>query len=132
MQANDRLQLEIADQTQQRDVLETQKNEIECKYDDIMKNRMRMKEQECQTNKNFWNSHSSTQTAIVVKYDEIVQVNLIKDEEARREAKRQERQDEQRQVEETLKEINEQTLEGIKEKDQEIAGLQKQLKMTEQ
>lgn len=93
---------------------------------------MMMNSQECQTNKHFWQTHNTTQTPIVVKYDEIVQVNLVKEDEDRRESKRQQRLDEQRQVEETLKEINEQTREGIREKDEEIAALQRQLKATEQ
>lgn len=132
MQANDRLQLEISDQFQQREQLESQKNNLEVKYDEIMQTKMQMNSVDCQTDKRYWQKTNSTQTAVVVRYDEIVQVNLLKEEETRRELRRQERRDEQQQVEETLKEINDQTLEGLREKDEEIAALTKQLQMTEQ
>lgn len=49
MKANDRLQLEIADQFQQREHLESQKNNMEMRYDEIMQTKMMMNSVECQT-----------------------------------------------------------------------------------
>ena len=71
-----------------------------------MQQKMMMNDVECQTQKSHWQKTNSTQTKVIVKYDEVVQVDLINEEELRQDAVRQSKLVEAKQNHNNMQEIN--------------------------
>ena len=75
--ANGRLQDQIGEQSQINERLEAQSHLVNVKYDQLIHTKQTMRAAAIQTNKLDWVHNQSSQTQIIVKYDQQQQASLI-------------------------------------------------------